>query len=733
VAIGVRSPARRKRKRKSSGPAGGGGARSALRTLAIVAAFGVLLVAGVVAGLITSYSKNLPDINRMADYQPSRATQVFGRDGTLLANFYTENRTWVSIDKIPVIVREAFIATEDRNFYHHHGVDFGGIVRAAWADWRHEQFQGASTITQQLARRLFLNDQVSIARKVQEALLAIEIERYYTKDEILERYLNIIYFGSGAYGIEAASHTYFGTDVEHLTIGQAAMLAGMPAAPSDYSPYVSLARAKERQEHVLDRMVASGFITAEQGREETTRPLGLIGERPQGLQSYKFPYFTTYVQHVLEGQFGSAATLEGGLQVYTTVDPAMQAAAEEAVNWGMANAKREGIGASQAALVAIRPATGEVLAMVGGAGGFSLDNQFNRAWQARRQPGSGFKVYVYTAAIDGGMPPTTIVDDAPVSYPMGDGTTWSPRDDDGRFFGPITLRYALAQSRNVVAVKLAQQIGIDRVIEYAKRMGIKSPLDANLSLALGTSVVSPLEMASAYGTLADAGIHVDPSPIRIVRDSLGTPILDNTYPQQTEVLSAGTAYVMTSMMESVITQGTGYPNAIIGRPAAGKTGTTSDFRDAWFTGFTPDLVASVWVGNDNYHRMNESYGGDIPARIWSRFMKAALKKTPPHDFTLPAGEVRRVTLCSTGRSEVFLAGTEPAHVCGDGATPNPTAFGGTPAPAIRAKTKTKTAAALPAVGAAAAPATPNAPADAVGDGTNDEPLTAKTPAPAPSP
>jgi len=729
MAIGVRSPARRKRKRKGQTPAGGGGrARSVLRTLAILVAFGVLLFAGVVAGLITSYSKNLPDINRMADYQPSRATQVFGRDGTLLANFYTENRTWVSIDKIPVIVREAFIATEDRNFYHHHGVDFGGIARAAWADWRHEPIQGASTITQQLARRLFLSDRVSIARKIQEALLAIEIERYYTKDEILERYLNIIYFGSGAYGIEAASHTYFGTDVEHLTIGQAAMLAGMPAAPSNYSPYVSLPRAKERQAHVLDRMVASGFISAQQGREEAERPLGLIGERPQGLQGYKFPYFTTYVQHVLEGQFGTAATLEGGLQVYTTVDPAMQAAAEDAVNWGIATGKREGIGASQGALVAIRPSTGEVLAMVGGAGGFSLGNQFNRAWQARRQPGSGFKVYVYTAAIDGGMPPTTIVDDAPVSYPMGDGSMWSPRDDDGRFFGPITLRYALAQSRNVVAVKLAQQIGIDRVIEYAKRMGIKSPLEPNLSLALGTSVVSPLEMASAYGTLADAGIHVDPSPIRIVRDSLGTPILDNTYPQQTEVLSAGTAYVMTSMMESVITEGTGYPNAIIGRPAAGKTGTTSDFRDAWFTGFTPDLVASVWVGNDDYHRMNESYGGDIPARIWARFMKAALKKTPPHEFVLPAGEVRRVTLCGTGRSEVFLAGTEPARTCGDGATPDPAAFGGTSA-AVR-KAKIKTAAAAPAPAAVPkATATPDAPADAVGDGANYEPLTTKTPAP----
>ena len=340
---------------------------------------------------------------------------------------------------------------------------------------RHEQFQGASTITQQLARRLFLSGQVSIARKVQEALLAIEIERYYTKDEILERYLNIIYFGSGAYGIQAAAHTYFGTDVSRLSIGQAAMLAGMPAAPSDYSPFVSLQRAKERQRHVLERMVASDFITQTQMETELAKPLGLIAERPTGLQSYKYPYFTTYVTHLLETQFGSQATFEGGLQVYTTMDPRMQQAAQDAVSWGITQGKAEGIGAGEGALVAIRPSTGEILAMVGGAEPFSLTNQFNRAWQARRQPGSSFKAYVYTAAIDSGMSPVSTVDDSPISYPMGDGTRWAPRDDDNRFLGPITLRYALAQSRNVVAVKLMEQLGVDRVMEYAKRYGCESP------------------------------------------------------------------------------------------------------------------------------------------------------------------------------------------------------------------------------------------------------------------
>ena len=635
-----------------------------IKTVVVLVVFAILLGAGVVAGIVASYSRNLPDISRMADYQPSRSTRVYARNGELLANLYRENRTWVAIDRVPPLVREAFIATEDAHFYQHHGVDFGGIARAALADWRHEQLQGASTITQQLARGLFLSNEVSYSRKIQEALLALEIERYYTKNEILERYLNLIYFGSGAYGIEAAAHTYFGTNVGRLTLGQAAMLAGLPAAPSDYSPYVNLGHAKERQHHVLERMVDAGFITQADADVAETGKVGLIGERPSGLQSYRYPYFTTYVTHLLETQFGTQAMLEGGLQVYTSLDPGLQTIAQSAVDWGIGRARAEGIGAHEGALVAIRPSTGEILAMVGGVGEFSLNNQFNRAWQSRRQPGSSFKPYVYTAEIDSGKTPMTIVYDTPVSYPMGDGTRWAPMDDDYRWMGAITLRTALAQSRNVVAVKLAQDLGIDRVVEYATRMGVTAPLDPTLSLALGSSGVSPLDQAAGYATLANAGIHITPYPIKIVRDTLGNPLLDNLYPQQTEVVSAGTAYVMTSMLESVINEGTGYPNAVIGRPAAGKTGTTSSFRDAWFVGYTPDLVAAVWIGNDNYSRMNESYGGNIPARIWARFMKQALAKTPKHDFVLPVDEVERARLCGSGRVEVFLTGTGPEHTCG---------------------------------------------------------------------
>jgi penicillin-binding protein 1A len=623
----------------------------------------VLFAVGAVAGMVAAYARNLPDISRMADYQPASSTRIYARDGTQLASVFKENRVWVPISRVPAIVRDAFIANEDHNFYRHHGVDVGSIVRAAFADLTHQQFQGASTITQQLARRLFLNNEVSISRKVQEALLAIEIERYYTKDEILERYLNIIYLGAGAYGVDAAAHTYFGRGVDKLTLAQAAMLAGIVAAPSDYSPFSNLELARDRERHVLDRMVESGYVTAAQANEAYDGSLGLIPQQASGLQGYRYPYFTTYAIAELERLFGKSAVDEGGLQVVTTLDPHMQQLAQEAVTWGVGQAIAEGIGAHQAALVALRPSTGEILAMVGGSG-FSLHNQFNRAWQARRQPGSSFKIYDYTAAIDSGMPASTVIDDSPVSYPMGDGTQWSPLDDDHSYMGAISLREAVIMSRNVVAVKLAERIGLDKVIDYAHRMGVTAPLDANLSLALGSSVVSVLDQASGYSTLANQGLHVDPTPFRLVKDAVGSVVLDDRFPQATDVVSAGTAYIMTSIFEDVINHGTGYPNAVIGRPAAGKTGTTSNFRDAWFVGYTPDLVTAVWLGNDDYAPMVESYGGNIPARIWARFMKAALAGTPPHDFPIPSDELAKIAGCGRGGYEYYLKGTEPLTGCG---------------------------------------------------------------------
>src|SRR5580700_8333432 len=326
----------------------------------------VLFATGAVAGMVAAYGHNLPDISRMADYQPASTTRIFARDGTQLASVYKENRVWVPIAHIPIMVREAFIANEDHNFYYHHGVDFGGIVRAMYADVTHQQLQGASTITQQLARRLFLTDQVSISRKVQEALLAIEIERYYTKNEILERYLNIIYLGAGAYGVDAAAHTYFGRNVDALSLAQAAMLAGIVAAPSDYSPFTNLDLARDRQRHVLDRMVESGYVTRAEANAASEAPLDLISQRPEGLQGYRFPYFTTFAIAQLQKLFGANVVEQGGLQVYTTMDAHLQQLAQDAVTWGVHQAVAEGIGAHQAALVALRPSTGEILAMVGG-------------------------------------------------------------------------------------------------------------------------------------------------------------------------------------------------------------------------------------------------------------------------------------------------------------------------------------------------------------------------------
>ena len=700
------------------------------RRIAYVVLFAGLLVVGFLAGMIISFSRNLPDISRMADYQPASATRIYARDGSLLGSVYTKNRVWVAISRIPKVMQEAVVANEDHNFYTHHGVDPVGIMRAAYADLTHQQFQGASTITQQLARNLFLNDEVSIKRKIEEALLAIEIERYYTKDEILERYLNLIYLGSGAYGVDAASHTYFGRSVDKIDLAQAATLAGIIAAPSDYSPFVNPRLARDRQHHVLDRMVDSGYITTAQANAAKHASIGLTKYRVPGVMGYRAPWFTTYAISRLETLFGAQAVREGGLQVYTTMDPTLEQEAQSAVDWGVATAKREGIGAHQAALVAIRPSTGEIVAMIGGTT-FALDNQFNRAWQALRQPGSSFKAYVYSAAIDSGYAPSTLVDDAPIQYPMGDGTQWSPTDDDGRFMGMMTLRRALALSRNVVAVRVADRVGLDKVIDYAHRMGVRAQLDANLSLALGSSVVSVLDQASGYSTLANGGFHVTPTAVRVVKDSLGNIVLDHTVPQSREAISPGTAYLVTSMLEDVIAYGTG-TNANIGRPAAGKTGTTSDFRDAWFVGYTPDLVTAVWLGNDDYSRMSESYGGNIPARIWARFMRAALVKTPPHKFIIPP-DVEHTSRCGGSGTHLYLKADTPVSPCAlETARPVVDAGAAPPSPTAEASPTP-----IPTVTPATSPPLTPAPTDAPTPGStppensDTPPPRAATPEPTP--
>jgi penicillin-binding protein 1A len=648
-------------------------ARVSAAVAAMLLAFIVLCAAIGTTAVVASFGRNLPSIDRLSDIEPAATTRILARDGTVLARLYDKDRVYVPITSIPNVMREAIIATEDERFYQHHGVDIRGIARAALANYHHEAItQGASTITQQLARNLFLTNEQTIRRKIQEAMLAMQIERYYTKDEILERYLNLIYFGAGAYGVEAASHAYFGKDVAKLDLAEAAMLAGLVAAPSAYSPYADLQAAKDRQAHVLERMVAGGFVTRARADAASEERLRYIGARSGGVEAYRYPYFTTYVIAELEKSYSDDQLLHGGLTIYTSLDPALENIAQKAVANGVATGLAEGYGMHQGALVAEDPRTGQIEAMVGGVG-FSAKSQFNRAWQARRQPGSSFKGYVYSAAVDRGVPVSSIFADTPVTLPAGDGTDYKPTDDDHRFLGNMTLRRAFALSRNVVAVKLAQQIGIDTVIEYAHKMGITEDLQPDLSLALGTAVVSPLDMASGYSTIADGGVFTPPTGIRYVTDKYGSIIRDDRYPQRRVALSSGAAFIMTTMMESVIQAGTGYPNAIIGRPAAGKTGTTSDFRDAWFVGFVPQLTAAVWVGNDDYSKMYESYGGNVPARIWAAFMKRALADEKAEDFAAQPPDVQQVRVCAGqnrralphqgGEYEYFLNGTAPLAYC----------------------------------------------------------------------
>ncbi|HXN08809.1 MAG TPA: penicillin-binding transpeptidase domain-containing protein, partial [Candidatus Acidoferrales bacterium] len=397
--------------------------------------------------------------------------------------------------------------------------------------------------------------------------------------------------------------------------------------------------------------------------------------------SYRYPYFTTYVIASLVKEFGYERIYRGGLTVYTTLNPKLEDIAQKAVTATVETGRKEGYGMHQGALVAEDPRSGEILAMVGGVG-FSPKSQFNRAWQARRQPGSSFKGYVYSAAVDKGIPVSSIYPDSAVTYAAGDGTDYKPQDDDHRYLGPITLRKAFELSRNIVAVRLANDIGIGTVIDVAHRMGITEDLEPDLSLALGTGVVSPLDMVSGYSTVANGGIYTPPQAIRTITDQYGQIIIDNRYPQRKAALSPGAAYIMTTMMEGVIEEGTGYPNAIIDRPAAGKTGTTSDFRDAWFIGFVPQLAAAVWVGNDDYSRMYESYGGNVPARTWARFMKAAVKGVPVQQFGPMPPDVLTVRICTdsrrappgiTGRSEYFLNGTAPLAYCKPRVSPTPAA------------------------------------------------------------
>lgn len=604
------------------------------RFLWIVGILVFLIIAGAGCGFIGATMSDLPEV---ANVKPAASSQIYDVHGNLITTVHaTENRLPVKLSQVPKDLQNAFIATEDNRFYSHHGVDPIGIMRAIWVNIAHDGVaEGGSTITQQLARNAFLTQDRTLKRKIMEAMLAIRIEQYYTKQEILEMYLNQIYFGQGAYGVQAAAHVYFGKNVQDLDLAQSAMLAGLPQSPNYYSPLTNYKAGKARQAVVLGQMVKYDYIdqaTADKAKDED---LGLREKSEAAHSDNNASYFIDYVISEIAEKYGDDAVYKDGLKIYTTIDMKAQDAAVQAMhNLPNFYTDDKGLTQPQGALIAINPHNGYIVAMVGGRG----DDSFNRAVLAERQPGSAFKPFVYLAAIQDGMTPGTVMDDKKIEF-----NGWSPKNYEGTYSGQMTLHYALQHSVNTIAVQLADAVGMRKVLNLASSLGITTlddSKDNNLAAALGglTNGVKPIDMAVAYGTLANGGVKVKPVAITKIVDRNGQVVEENSTEEQ-RVVDPKYAYVITNMLESVMSGGTG-GGASIGRPVAGKTGTTDESKDAWFVGYTPDLVAAVWMGDDyGIETLDGITGGTVPAVIWRDFMSQALNamEIPASDFTVPPG------------------------------------------------------------------------------------------------
>ena len=738
------------------------------------------MLGGLIAGgLLWHLAKDLPALDQLGTYQPSLVTQVYSSDQRLIGQFFIERRILTPVGDIPEGLRRAVVAVEDVRFFEHPGLDYIGMARAAWTNLRRGgKVEGASTITQQLARSLFLSSERTFDRKVRELILAYKMELILTKEQILELYLNQIYFGQGAYGVASAAQTYFGKDLSALTIGESAFLAGLPKSPNHYSPFKAYDRAKKRQEHVLARMEEAKFLTTAEREQAAAEILNF--RRPGAEQAA--PYFVEYIRQLLVAKYGESMVYKGGLKVMTTLNMEMQKAAEAAFAYGLRELdKRQGwrgplrtvdltaptppivaattdqvlkvgdyregvitkvakdqylvqIGTTQAqlafddmawakrrltgpdtakdvvvnpnlkqvlkpgdvievmvkqldrgivhvqleqtplvegGLIALEPGRGAIRAMVGGYD-FSR-SEYNRAVQAHRQPGSAFKPIIYATAVSQGMSPASVILDAPVVYEQEqDEKTWKPENYGRKIHGMVSLRDALAHSHNLATVRLLDKVGVKNVIDFAKTVGITSPLAADLSLGLGSSSVGLMELTSAYSVLLNQGSRAEPYAILFVKDNAGT-VLEQAEPQALQVISKETAYLVTNMMEDVIQKGTGQAAKMIGRPIAGKTGTTDEFINAWFIGGAPNLVTGIYVGFDDRRSLGETESGAHAALpIWINFMQKALKPLPVMAFTIPEGitfvKVDPATgLLEDGQEdqastvELFTKGSEPTQ------------------------------------------------------------------------
>ena len=708
---------------------------------------------GTLFGVYFYLSEDLPKITSLADYRPPVITTVYSDDNRKIGEFYTERRIIIPLSEIPPMLKDAFIAAEDSRFYQHRGIDFLSIIRAFFKNIEAGTIiQGGSTITQQVTKSFLLTPERSYTRKIREAILAYRIDRSFSKDEVLFLYLNQIYLGHGAYGVEAASGNYFGKSARELNLAECAILAGLPQAPSRYSPFRYPDRAKQRQIYVLNRMVAESFITNIQATEAINTLLDIKPRRNWYIE--KVPVYTEHIRRYVEKKYGPAALYNDGLKIYAAVNIEMQKIARSEVQEGLISLdKRQGyrgpvrhlepeeiedisnqiqaeldgsplgggkilegvvlsvddvnnqvtvrmgksmgiialadmrwarkpnpdipyyegavrhpgqvltvgdvvqvetkqlIGETdqwalsleqtpevQAALLCLNAETGHVKVMVGGRE--FKESQFNRAIQSRRQPGSAFKPIIYAAALDRGYTPATMIVDSPIVFQdAGRDFTWKPRNYGEKFYGPTLLRTALAKSRNVVTIKIVQNIGIDHVIEYARKFGITATLERNLSLALGSSGVSLLELVNAYSVFTNLGYGIEPIFVTRILDRDGN-VLEENKTDRKKVIEKSTAYIITSLLESVVKTGTGRRVQALNRPVAGKTGTTNAFNDAWFLGYTPRYVTGVWVGFDEGQSLGKSETGSRAASpIWLGFMKQILADKPVRIFQVPEGVV----------------------------------------------------------------------------------------------
>jgi penicillin-binding protein 1A len=664
--------------------------------LACLAVLGVV----VAVSLAYAYRNELPSIEQIYNIEPPVVTTIYDRNGKVLQKFHYENRTLIPYNRIPAHVIQALISTEDDQFYKHWGVEWRGVARAIF---RNLFFGfgsgGGSTISQQLSRMLFLNREISLERKFKEALTALKIERTYSKNEILEMYLNLYYFGNSSYGIETAARNYFNKNAEALTIEEGALLVAIVNAPSRYSPIEHPERALQRRNYVLSRMESEGYISRALCDDLKKLPIKLdLSQNTTGAA----PYFTEMVRQYLTSKYGNEQFYKGGLSVYTTIDTRLQQVAErsmkiqldsiqtriERTKWlgnpqysdivydSVTHKKAYQFKQIQGAFVGIDNETGDILTMIGGKDFGKY--KFNRAMQAKRQPGSAFKPFVYTAAVMQGYHTCDIFYDTPIVLTIPGSTEWSPQNFDNEFQGAMPLRTGLARSRNLIAIKLLQMVGAKPVIDVAYKMGIQSKLTPNPSLAIGTSEVDVLELVSAYTCFPNGGIHVAPRFITKVIDRYGNLLEENGVAPRQVAIAPAPAYMMVNLMQSVMDDsgGTGANARTRGfyRPAGGKTGTSDSFCDAWFVGYTPQVTAGCWIGFDDKTSLGHNQTGSLNALpIWTDFMSAAVDSLPVEDFPEPPGITHETICIDSGkkaaaycthiRDEVFLSDFTIDEIC----------------------------------------------------------------------